>query len=568
MATNVIQAKLELVDNNFASKLRDDENALKRFENAAQSAGANFKESFVSGLAGGLSVEVFHQLEEVATEAFHKMIEVASELGHALRDAGNEVQDLTNLSEKTGVSAQVLEGLALRFKESRVEVSSLNVAMRYLNRRIAEGDQVLKSLGITTTDTWEAFLQLSEIFHNAPKSADKSTVAIKALGRAGTELIPVMNLGREAMERFIESAEQTGTVFSPQQQENLKKLQAEFYRTDRAVRALHISIVGGLAPGFLKLEQAIVGHALTAIEEFARRIATISLIFASLPGVGPFFKQIVVEMGKLFKETEKFREILQPPADLIGPEIPAEIEANLEKMRAAREALARAAREQKEAQRSLQQLLSDIQRNTLAAGPEEFLNKRTVGTVDPLAGKFEKLKEIPLLFSPGVEAMQKFRAQLEELGDRSLVQANILTEALGTLLGGLQSFFEAVLTDFRQIGNVIVSTVRSIIAQVLAEFAKLAIVNFLKTFIGGFGIPGFGFVGSQLLGGVAGTDSASGIVGTNSSGVMAGLTRAVNDLTRTLRTDEAVRVDRESFVDTVGNAISEQDRRRAMATGF
>lgn len=141
----------------------------------------------------------------VATSAFW--------LSYRTSDAA---ESLLNLSQKTGIQVEQLQKLNYIADQANVGSESLANGFKFLNRSIADASSTTDSqasaafqaLGVNLKDaqgnlktTEQVFYDLSDAFNKGTDGPQKVNAAITLLGRAGTELIPVLNKGSESLRK-------------------------------------------------------------------------------------------------------------------------------------------------------------------------------------------------------------------------------------------------------------------------------------------------------------------------------------------------------------------------------
>ena len=128
-------------------------------------------------------------------------------------DAGDE---LFNLQAKTGVAASALIGIGNAAKLADVDVGTLGKGLTKLNVNLvkaAEGNEDLarkfKALGVDVKDANgqvvpadKALKQIADRFADMPDGAQKAAAAVALFGKAGADLIPLLNEGAASMEKF------------------------------------------------------------------------------------------------------------------------------------------------------------------------------------------------------------------------------------------------------------------------------------------------------------------------------------------------------------------------------
>jgi len=128
-------------------------------------------------------------------------------------DAGDS---LNRLQMITGISAKSLTGIANEAKLADVDMESLGKGLTKLNVSIAKAAngnadlaQKFKDLGINVRDAGgnvkptDAILkELANRFADMPDGAQKAAAAVALFGKSGAQLIPMLNDGAAAMEKF------------------------------------------------------------------------------------------------------------------------------------------------------------------------------------------------------------------------------------------------------------------------------------------------------------------------------------------------------------------------------
>ena len=118
-----------------------------------------------------------------------------------------------DLSQKTGVSVEALSRFSKAAKVSGTDVEGVTKALVKLSKGLIEAKngqgqagEALKSMGISATDasgklkgTDQIMLEISNKFKAMPNGAEKTALALQLFGRSGADLIPMLNMGGEAI---------------------------------------------------------------------------------------------------------------------------------------------------------------------------------------------------------------------------------------------------------------------------------------------------------------------------------------------------------------------------------
>jgi hypothetical protein len=148
------------------------------------------------GLAGGLSVAGF--------AAF-------------IRSSINAADEMSKLSQKTGVAMKDVAGLQLAFRQSGLSSEQFQGNMGRLNRSIADGSKAFDAMGISTRtvdgrlkSSRQVLGEVAEQFSKYEDGAAKARLAQELFGKSGADMIPLLNGGADALEQFDDLAQRLG----------------------------------------------------------------------------------------------------------------------------------------------------------------------------------------------------------------------------------------------------------------------------------------------------------------------------------------------------------------------
>lgn len=211
-------------------------------------------------------------------------------------------EQLLNLSQKTGVSVEELQRLNYVAEQSNVGTDALATSFRFLNRSIAdasstmdgEAAEAFAGLGINVKDangqlksTSDIFFELSDAFSKSEDGPNKVTTAVKLLGRAGSELIPILNQGSTAIQKQGDRFARFGNLMS---KDRLKAI-ADF--NDR-VKDIQVAFAG---LGSIVAE-AVIPVLQPLTERFAQFVASNKELIQT--NVSQFIGTITEGMAKLW----------------------------------------------------------------------------------------------------------------------------------------------------------------------------------------------------------------------------------------------------------------------------
>jgi hypothetical protein len=148
----------------------------------------------------------------------------AAAAGKAAHSLADEVERLDNLSKQTGVSVGNLQTMQQILREAGGSAEDANIAFNFLNRAIATQDPLLKKLGITTKDTWQAFNQLVQILAASKDHAARVEVAYQLLGRGSAVLLGKIDQLAQQLPNARSEMEKLGVVMSDKTLEGARAL--------------------------------------------------------------------------------------------------------------------------------------------------------------------------------------------------------------------------------------------------------------------------------------------------------------------------------------------------------
>lgn len=190
------------------------------------------------------------------------------------------------LAQITGVSVQELSGLSIVAKVVGVDVDTLAKGLERMDKSAlsaAQGSSKTaggwKTLGISVTDasgklksTTELFTELSAKFSTMEDGATKTGLAMQLLGKAGANLIPVLNQGPEAIKYWIDYGTKVGAVLTGPAAEGAHNFQQQLDKLGLISTGVQNKLQAALLPAISHVVDAFTTFAEkgTAIQTFGR----------------------------------------------------------------------------------------------------------------------------------------------------------------------------------------------------------------------------------------------------------------------------------------------------------
>lgn len=189
----------------------------------------------------------------------------ALQLGEAITKSFEGLNQLNKLSEQTGIGVESLSKLKFAANEVGVGFDAFSSIVEHFNvelnkmaqNEVTPAGQALALLGVNARDASGQFKnfdlllpQLADKFAGYANGASKSALATALFGKAGAELIPMLNQGAAGLEHLGDEARKTGNVFDAGVAQQIKEaekaanlLKASF---DGLVQQLTISMAPAL----------------------------------------------------------------------------------------------------------------------------------------------------------------------------------------------------------------------------------------------------------------------------------------------------------------------------------
>ena len=170
------------------------------------------------------------RFQKTATEQMQAAAIAAGILGSAFlvlaKDSVDAMDKMNEASQKTGIAVEALSQLGYAAKMSGVDTESFTSAMVKFNRAIAEGATgsgsaaaAFKAIGISAAELKssnpdEILARVAEKFSGYADGATKTALAVAIFGRAGADMIPMLNEGSKGIAAMREEADKLGATIN------------------------------------------------------------------------------------------------------------------------------------------------------------------------------------------------------------------------------------------------------------------------------------------------------------------------------------------------------------------
>ncbi len=131
-----------------------------------------------------------------------------------VKGAVDAADALNDMSQRTGIAVRDLAAYKLAAEQSGASLESVGRGVKGLATYMAENGKALQAAGITAKDANGALRQIADQFASMPDGIEKSAIATKLFGKAGQDLIPLLNLGSKGLDDSAKAAEEYGRQMS------------------------------------------------------------------------------------------------------------------------------------------------------------------------------------------------------------------------------------------------------------------------------------------------------------------------------------------------------------------
>ena len=196
----------------------------------------------------------------------------AVKLAKWARDAAEQVANLADKFDKmalrTGQSFEQLQKWSFAAELSGADIATVETSLKKLQAaqiEAADGTATyldeFKRLGVEVKDTngefkdtEELLIEMADKFNDLGSDAERTNVAMRLMGRGGTQLIPMFKAGTAAIKEMMEEAKQLGGVIGDDLRQAGTKYIDNQSRMNQITQGFKNAVAKGLLPHMIKLQ--------------------------------------------------------------------------------------------------------------------------------------------------------------------------------------------------------------------------------------------------------------------------------------------------------------------------
>ncbi|HWF05088.1 MAG TPA: phage tail tape measure C-terminal domain-containing protein, partial [Candidatus Angelobacter sp.] len=179
--------------------------------------------------------------------------------------AANGASEFHEMSEKTGVSVEALSSLSYAAKQTGVATDVLAGGLEKMSKSAfaaaiaPDGTKTAYSrLGIAIKDTngqlrptTELLDEIAAKFEKMPNGPQKTALAMQIFGRAGAEMIPLLNEGSEGIKKMTDEASVFGVTISGQTAAQARQFEQGLDKVEAALQGAANAVMKQLLPSMM-----------------------------------------------------------------------------------------------------------------------------------------------------------------------------------------------------------------------------------------------------------------------------------------------------------------------------
>lgn len=169
------------------------------------------------------------------------------------------------MAEKAGTSVEFMSALTYGANENEVATEGLTKGMKELNLEIEKNSKSLRDLNISTVDsqgklrTVEDILpQVADRFADMADGAAKAKLAQDLFGKAGGELIPLLNKGSAGLKEYADEAARLGLIIDSKTAKEADEFNDNLTKLGQTVKGIGMGIAKDLLPHLLEFSGVIL----------------------------------------------------------------------------------------------------------------------------------------------------------------------------------------------------------------------------------------------------------------------------------------------------------------------
>lgn len=210
--------------------------------------------------------------KKVAVAAAAVGVAIAGALAVGVKHALDSADDMSKIAAKIGIPIEELSKLKYVADLSGVSLQALQTSVGKLSKNMSDaadgtgdGKKAFDRLGISVSgadrklkSASQVMAEVSDKFAAMPNGAQKTALAMQLMGRAGADMIPLLNGGSAALNEMMAEAKSLGLEISQKTGTAAEQFNDNLSRMGYAVTGLTLGLTAALAPALAVISDAMV----------------------------------------------------------------------------------------------------------------------------------------------------------------------------------------------------------------------------------------------------------------------------------------------------------------------
>jgi len=444
-----------------------------------------------------------------------KQIDIADKMSKLAQATGTTTEYLSSMALVASQGGTTLEAVAKGVKK-------LSQNMDDVRRGTGEAREAFEDLDIEVTDSDkvlrksdQVMLDIADRFKGMEDGAEKTAYAMAIFGRAGGELIPMLNGGREGIEQLQKKAEEMGLVISTKTALEAAYLNDQLDIMTKTVQGTGRSMALDLIPW--------LNETLAVMKLAKEESGTLMSAWVGLDAVGAavFGKSLQQQINETEKDLERLNKIASEGANWAGGKPSGwerkliqsieEVEGELADLTAQKDAEEKADQDRMEASiKRMREEAEQKRKNT------ELIREQAQAKIDASTAEKKAIQEVKTAQEAGwaadiatYEAIQQMMADIDEgvrlskeglegLADTTEEKSNDMEQAFA----GWGNSFSSTLNDMLWGSEVTFESIAESFAKMVTQM--MIQKHLVEGLFGGDGGGGWFGVALKAIGGIAG----------------------------------------------------------------
>ncbi len=203
--------------------------------------------------------EIAKEVVKGLAEFVQKGAEAAEKMGMLAQASGVTVETFSKLDYAAGLSGVSTEDLGKAFTKLNVNLAKAGAGGHEQVALFSALGVSVKDAGGHVRDSAAVMGDLAERFSGLKDGASKSALAVDIFGKTGAGLIPMLNEGKEGIEKFGAEADRFGITVTTGAAASAKEFEDDLKKLQRATQAVGVKVAAELTPVLSVLTEQLLG---------------------------------------------------------------------------------------------------------------------------------------------------------------------------------------------------------------------------------------------------------------------------------------------------------------------